>query len=148
MLEISSALAGARGLVDLASTALAARDHAKVQEALQGLNEKLLALTTVALANAEKAMTLQASLVEAQHINAELERQIADRERYRLQAITPGAFAYRSQPQAEGDDPAHYLCQPCYDKGIKAVLREIADTEYRRGKWVCPESSSHAVQKC
>ena len=60
----------------------------------------------------------------------ELEAQQSEKARYRLAKVgTLGEFfAYELRPAAElverSDEPAHFLCQPCFDAGKKSVLRK------------------------
>lgn len=58
----------------------------------------------------------------------ELERAERERDRYRLAklGVAGDFFAYQLRPTAElterGDEPPHFLCQPCFDAGKKSVL--------------------------
>lgn len=60
--------------------------------------------------------------------NRELEAAQREKERYRLTRVGSlgEAFAYQLRPVAElrerNDEPSHFVCQPCFDAGKKAVL--------------------------
>ena len=126
MIEIGAALTSARALLNMATAAIEARDDAKLKAALIDLNSKLMDASLVALNTIEKSAELQAALHVAQREKADLQRQIDERSRYTLAKISENrdVFAYASHPAQEGGDvPLHYLCQLCYDKGIKAVLQ-------------------------
>lgn len=126
MIEIGAALSSARALLNIATAAIEARDDAKLKAALIDLNSKLMDASLVALNTIGKSAELQAALHVAQREKADLQRQIDERSRYTLAKISEDreVFAYVSQPAQEGDDaPPHYLCQLCYDKGVKAVLQ-------------------------
>ena len=126
MMEIGAALTSAKTLYDTARAAMEARDDAKLKTAMVELQGKLHDATQAAITSISEAMTLQKDLRAAQDELAEIKRKQADRERYALTQL-PGEgkqFAFARKPSAEGDDePPHYLCQGCYDKGIKAVLQ-------------------------
>jgi hypothetical protein len=139
MLEITGALTAARTLADLAKTALDARDAAKATAAVIELQSKLVDATSAALAMAEKAYALQASLSEAQREKAEIEAKVKDRGMYTLHELRPGAFAYTVKPGEDGTQPVHYLCQACYDKGVKAMLRFVPAQPGRDTHYTCPE---------
>ena len=79
----------------------------------------------------DSLFTLSAQLHELQQENfrtsqelRDLKERMAERARYALHDIANGVFVYRSNGfTADGDrEPVHYLCQPCFDKGTKAVL--------------------------
>jgi hypothetical protein len=147
MVEITAALSSARALLDLVKGAVDMRDDAKAKAALAELQTKLFDATSAALAMAEKAAALQTALSEAQREKSEIEAQIKDRAAYALHELVPGAHVYASQPVAGGaDGPVHYLCQPCYDKGVKAILRSVPAGVGLNAKWVCPEEQQHGFQ--
>ena len=146
MIEITAALTSARTLLGLAKDALDARDDARTRQALSDLQIKLFDVTSAALAMAEKAAAVQSALSMAQDEQRKLQAQALDREQYTLHELRAGAFAYASHAQDAGSQQSqHYLCQPCYDKSIKSILRYAPGGEYFYGKWTCPESAQHAV---
>lgn len=146
MVEITAALTGARAAFELIKAAVAARDDAKLQAALADMGARLTDAILSALASAEKAAALQAALSAAEREKAEAHAKLLDRAQYTLHEIRPGAFVYRSQPVDGGSHPPqHYLCQPCYDGGVKAVLRHVDGGDGFAHKLECPHSASHTV---
>jgi hypothetical protein len=88
----------------------------------------------------EVQATLQAQLQEIGTLKAEianLKKAAAERESYALYEICPGSFVYRSQLPVTPTTPMHYVCQPCFDKGVKGVL-EVADLHMRGRTATCP----------
>jgi hypothetical protein len=126
MMELSTALSGAKTLFEVARAAMDARDDAKLKSAMTELHGKLYDATQAAMESAFQSAALQEVLLAAQNECAELKRKAAERERYAIAQI-PGqgkVYAYARKPTQDGDEePTHYLCQPCYDKGIKSVLQ-------------------------
>jgi len=148
MIEITGALTAARALAELAKVAIDARDDAKAKGAIADLQSKLFDATSAALAMAEKASALQTALSEAQREKGEIEAKLSDRASYALHEIRPGAFVYAAKAGGDGaaDRPAHYLCQPCYDKGIKAILRFAPARPGANALYLCPEGGNpHAL---
>lgn len=77
----------------------------------------------------------------------ELEAKEREGQRYQLVEMVPdtGAFAYRLRPAAElderRDEPVHFLCQPCFDSGIKTVLQRAPSGN----AFSCPSVETHRV---
>ena len=143
MLEISGALAGARATVEAIKLGIEARDDAKVKAALVDLQAKLVEAMSTALSLVEKNAALQAALSEAQREKADIQRKVEERASYTLHEIAPGTFVYASQPGSGGrQEPQHYLCQACYDKGTKSILRRIDQTTMG-ASWTCVQNSAH-----
>lgn len=45
----------------------------------------------------------------------------------------------------EGSDRTLYYCQPCYDKGVKSVLRYSPADSYGYARWICVEHGGHNI---
>ena len=148
-MELGTAIASARATFELLRLAVLARDDAKLQAATYEMNEKLRAMSETAMAYVEKNAALVSENAELKLSNAvnlqakaDIERRLRDRENYVLHEIRTGAFVYAPKPGVQGHEtPAHYLCQNCYDKGVKSVLR-LSDGSIR---WVCAEVFAHAI---
>lgn len=136
MIEIAPVLASLFQISQLAKSALEARDDAKVQSALIDLNAKLHDLSLSALASVEKAGTLQTELAAAREEARRLQAVLDERASYALKELRAGACAYVS---TRDDVPQHFLCQPCYDKGVKAILRHQPAKAGVLEHWTCPE---------
>lgn len=146
MSDLHTALTSAMQLIGLAKVAIDARDEAKAKSALMDLTLKLNDVSISALSSTEKAMTLQNSLREAQDENRALKLAAEERQGYVLTEVCPGSHAYKSKAGQDGDDtPAHYLCQPCYDKRIKSVLRFSRASTTHNAHWTCPEEARHGL---
>lgn len=127
--SVSSALELGRLLVN-------ERDRQKAAAIQTDLTDKLIQaqaqVSQVLGAIIEKDGLIQ-SLVERVR---ELEAKQTERARYQLAKLgTVGDFfAYRLRPATElverSDEPAHFLCQPCFDAGKKSVLRLAGSTAH------------------
>ena len=81
-------------------------------------------------------MQAQSQVMSAQAREAELLKRIAElegrldkvadweqeRQRYELKQIDNGAFAYVLRPDKQGDEPQHWLCTTCFERGVKSFL--------------------------
>lgn len=151
MLDIASAISGATAMLGIAKGAIAARDDFKAQQALGDVQTKLLEITTAALALSQTniALTDEIRLLKDEAHNSQMKAR--ERERYLITELGTGTYAYKSQPAEEGtSEPLHYLCQPCYDKGVKTILRiqnEGGDAISTPRKYmICSASQSHSFQ--
>lgn len=148
MIDIASAISLTSGLLGAAKTAIAARDEAKAQQAIADVQMKLLDVSTAALSLIQTNISLTDEIRLLKDENKQLQMKASEREGYTLSEISSGVYAYKSKPSEEGTDPPlHYMCQPCYDKGVKSVLRlhrHDADqwTAVHRS-WHCPENRHH-----
>lgn len=144
MMDISTALTGAKAAYDILATSIAARDEAKIQAALTELQRKHTDLTASAMTHIEKAFNLQADLIKARDEIARLESKIDQKESYDLFEVAPGKFCYRSN---KGDAPLHHLCQPCWDRGVKSVLQTHAAGGGWPAQMVCSTDAHHNFYK-
>lgn len=141
MMEIAAALSGIKGALELASAAVDARDSAKAKTAISDVTSRFMDAQIRLVEMTERLLLLQTQLATANQQLEEAKRRLAEREQYVLHEITRGTFAYRFQPSdaagTQGSVPTHYLCQPCFDKGVKSVLNRI-ESAYMGLLQICP----------
>jgi hypothetical protein len=82
----------------------------------------------------------------------ELEKQIAgfedwdrNKQRYQLQAVSVGAFAYVHKPGMEDGEPPIWLCQTCFEKRHKSPFQFRAQD---RGSGAAGGRGSHSRWGC
>lgn len=123
-----SMLDSAKGLKDMNDAAV--RNAAVIE-----LQEKILA------AQSEQA-TLVQRIRELEAEVADLKAWETEKQRYHLQAVATGAFAYALKPEAEGSEPPHWICAACYQNGRKSVLQR--GHSHGSGEWpfICPTCKS------
>lgn len=140
--EISSLVSSLAHAKNLGSALLEERDRQKAAAIQIDLTNQIVQaqgqLSQVLGAIIDKDGTIQTLTQRVR----ELEAQQSEKARYRLAKVgTVGQFfAYELRPAAElverTDEPAHFLCQPCFDGGKKGVLRQS-------GIWMqCPLCNS------
>jgi hypothetical protein len=100
----------ARGLKDINDAAL--RNAAVIE-----LQEKILAAQAAQLDLVQRVNDLENDL-------ARLKTWEAEKERYELKQVAPGAMVYVPKESLRGDEPIHWLCANCFQNGKKRFLQE------------------------
>lgn len=146
-MEIATALSSLKALADLAQGALKSRDDAKAQEAVAGMQARLLDIYASAFEVAERNSSLQATVRSLESKIADLEAKLEEKARCKLVPLGRWAFAYAlldPATKATQELPV-YFCQNCYDKGIKSVLRKFTGSQWGGIQWLCAEHNSHTI---
>lgn len=115
--EILAGLSGFKAMLDLAKGLKDINDAATRNAVAIELQEKILS-----------AQAQQAALVE--HVR-ELEEEVArfktweaEKQRYKLEALPPGTHVYTLKPDMAAGEPAHHICQTCYQRCKKSILHQ------------------------
>lgn len=141
MLEISAAVSALKSTYEVAKVAVQGRDEAKIQAAVSEIGGKLLDVTLAGVTAAEKVAELAAQLQAMRDELGELKRKQAERDRYTLMEVSEGGYVYYFEPSEGEVTPPHYVCQICFDKGVKSVMQRRAHL------WACPEFEGHWVSE-
>lgn len=137
---IAGALQAIKTAKDLAQAMIGLRD-AKAIEA------KRLEFQSTLIEAQERILAAQEERAELLNRVRTLEEEIAgfkawgaERERYELKQIAPGAFAYMPKPAVRGSEPPHWLCATCFENRRKAFLQKQAQIA-RDAIYKCPTCS-------
>lgn len=128
--SIATAIASLKSAQELATATLSVRDFNQSAAAIAQINEKLLAAQAGLLAHNTMLLQLQNDYFQAMKELREIKEAATEKDRYTLVDVANGVFVYKANV-ADGETP-HYACQPCLDKGDKAVLQS------RNGFLHCP----------
>jgi hypothetical protein len=135
-IEISSAISSFSTAVGLLRGALNARDEGKIKEALTDMTSRLFTISEQGAKLAMENEELKAQI-------RELQEQAAERERFVLHEVRPGAFVLRFEPTSDDKTPVHYACQACRGLGRKVVLR--LDHRTLGTELSCPADQRHDI---
>jgi hypothetical protein len=121
--EISAGLGSLKAATDLLKGLNAAYTQAQINEVKLALQERLF--------DAQSALSAaQAAHLEVTERVRALEQQIVkledwkrEKQRYQLEAVDVGAFAYTAKPGMENGEPPHWLCATCFEKGQRSILQ-------------------------
>lgn len=141
--QFAALLQGTKTIADLLSASIEARDQLKVAELTAELHDRIaransavLDIQSKYLVSVEKcAALLEESLAMRERI-AEITKRASEADNYLLAELATNCWAYRIKPEKQGSDRPHYLCQPCYDKGVKSVLGCFL--RLSQPAWLCP----------
>lgn len=124
----------------------AAQNIAKAMLELKTISEvqgKVVELQSVIMSAQSSALAAQAEQSALVQRVAELEKEIADikaweaeKQRYQLNALEPGIFAYSLKCDAANSEPPHWVCSRCYNEGRKFFLQSEGDF-YAATEYVC-----------
>jgi hypothetical protein len=61
----------------------------------------------------------------------------AEKERYQLQDLGKGFYAYIMKEGMENGEPLHALCTTCYQRGSKSILQGSGHIQVHERSWDC-----------
>lgn len=123
MTEIAGAISSLKAAKDVAEAMIGLRDAAAFQEKRIELQSKILDAQSSMLAAQDERATLIERIRHLEQEVARLEAWDAEKQKYEFCEPYPGAFAFILKPDAQGTEPAHWLCAHCYDRGKKSRLQ-------------------------
>ena len=145
--ELSQLIPMGSAIHQIANAYMNERDREKLAALKIELTDKILDLQTK-ISEVQGAVILEREALRvAQERIRDLESDQREKARYELAKLGTGGdfFAYRLRPQSElperTSEPTHFVCQPCFDAGKKAVLfvgEHVA---------ICPICSRQSVVK-
>lgn len=130
-MDVTAIFSMVTNAVSAYKAAVELKDEAQIIAATNELQMKLsIALAHVIAVqekDAERAKSERALLTrihELEDQTRDLEKRIADRERYELVEDYPGTFALRLKEASRHGEPLHYLCPGCLDNNkVKSILQ-------------------------
>ena len=134
---------------NLAKAAMGLRDFNELAAVVSKINDQLLKAQDGLLAHNAEMFALQQKYFEATEELRKVRETLDEKGRYSLFAIAPGNFAYRVNvsPQQSGAgepggaEPLHYVCQQCFDRGVKSILGVTPNNSFGGGYhyacWTC-----------
>jgi hypothetical protein len=93
-----------------------------LQERIFEAREALTAARETQTASLERIRDLEQQIVQ-------LKEWEADKQRYELKQVAPGAFVYALKESMKGAEPEHWLCANCYQQRRKSILQKIAGSQ-------------------
>lgn len=143
--EIGLLISTLTGAKQLAQAALDLRDFNAQAAAIANINGELLKAQDQLFVHQSQLLQLQEQHFEAREELRKLKEAQSERQRYALFDLGNGQFVYRVNVAPEqsgasepgGAEPLHYLCQPCFDGGVKSVLQAVWTGTLMKGQHRC-----------
>lgn len=107
---------------DVTQGLIGIRDTVKFGEAVIKLQSQILAAQQGALAAQMRETELVAEIGQLNKKVAEAENWEAQKRRYKLEELPPGVFVYTLNAEMADGEPAHSICQTCFQRGKKSIL--------------------------
>lgn len=123
MLEIGSALSSLKAASDIAQSLLNLREAQVVQAKVGELLGEIVSARQAALSAQAAHAELVDRVRELEQAIADAKRWDAEKQKYQLQEVALGVFAYVSKASADSVEPAHSICANCCDQGQKSILQ-------------------------
>ena len=120
---ISSAASGFKAAIDIAKGIQSLNTTTEVRQKTSELLDAVVEGRFKLLEASDAQSALLARIKELEEKIASFEDWDREKERYELQAIDTGAFAYMYQPDRDYGEPAIWLCQTCFEKRHKSPFQ-------------------------
>jgi hypothetical protein len=121
--EISAALTGLKGAMDIAKGLNAVADAVALNEAKIGLQSAIIDAQASLLAAQEAQSANLRRIAELEQEMVRLKDWSAERECYELTPVRGGGFAYMLKAGMQAGQPAHWLCTNCFEQGHKSIMQ-------------------------
>ena len=124
--SIAALTTSLQSAVEIAKAIMGLRDASAIQGKVIELQGVIMSAQASALSAQAEQFTLMNTVRNLEAKMAQMENWNAERQRYELKAVFPGAFAYVVKPELQGTEPLHWLCATCYHNGKKSILQDFA----------------------
>ena len=144
LVEVVTGLSAIKSAFDIAKGLKDIDDATRRNAAVIELQEKLLTAQSTQSNLAERIRELEEKVVSLETWNTE-------KQRYQLNTLPTGSFAYALKPEAQGSEPPHYICAACYQRGKVSILQKkpgniSASYLSKPPMYVCPECKAEILQ--
>jgi hypothetical protein len=122
---IGAALSSLKAAKDIAEAMVGVRDAAAFQGKLIEFQSKIIDANNAAFAAQDERSALLEEIRTLKEQVAQFKAWDAEKQKYVLAPIGPGAVAFVLKPQTKGTQTPHWLCATCFEKGNKGYLQKF-----------------------
>jgi hypothetical protein len=134
--SLDSAIAILKAMVGLRDAAIIQDKVIELQGVILSAQSSALAANTAQFALLERVRDLEQEIVQLKDWERE-------KQRYQLNSIGRGAFAYMPKPGMEDGEPPHWLCANCFNRRQKSFLQFKGQDRIQSGS-----RSEHSTYGC
>jgi hypothetical protein len=139
--SIASFATGLKAAGDITRSLLGLKITSEVQTKVIELQAIIFTVQSDALTAQQAQFQLLTKLRALEEEIARLKSMGTERERYRMQQVATGAFAYTLKLETYAGEEPHWLCVTCFDSGHKSVLQN-------QGRSKDNQFSTYACSRC
>ena len=142
---IAAALSSLKAAKDIAESMLGLRDAAAFQGKLIEFQSKIIDANNAAFAAQEERSALLEKVRDLEKQVAEFKAWDAEKQRYKMEEVWPGATTYVLKSETQGTETIHWLCARCYQEGKKSILQlgtKEGSSVQLKG-WECPSCKTN-----
>ena len=143
--ELMMASQSVQALGTLLKAANGLANYNEIVAKVSDVNSKLMGANAVALAAQEKQSSLATKVQELEGEVAKLKDWSAEAERYEVEEVATGVFAYLGKGQAVKLQSAQKLCANCFNQGTKSLLQQQHVEVGRQLSLVCHRCKANVV---
>ena len=135
--SIGAMLASLNAAKNVAQAMIDTRDTAVFQSKMIEFQSKILDAQSSAFAANDERAALIESVRKLEARVAQIEAWGAEKQRYQLCKVGPGAVAYLPKRSEARGEPGHALCAQCYENGEKGYLQSNGEPRYDDVVFAC-----------
>jgi len=121
---VAGLTASLRAILEITETMRDVRDAELIQTKIVALTREIMSAQSCVLAAQSERIDLLQSKHDLEEEIARLKVWNAEKYRYELQSVAPGAIAYVLKQSMRGNEPVHWICADCFQSGKKRFLNE------------------------
>ncbi len=145
VLTIGGALASLKTANEIARSFIGLRDQATIQTKVIELQSVILSAQSSALAAQGEQFALLENKRELETSIADLEAWNREKQRYALNELATGRFAYTLKENEQAGEPIHHICANCYQERRKPILIQFEIPQGRASAMKCHHCGSEIV---
>ncbi len=144
-MDVQLAVSAFSAAIEAGKALVGARDSAKAQEHLIEFNNAIIEAQSLLNSALAENAALTSEVNELKQECVRLQAWDADKERYTLTEITPGAFVYLDGEASGPLENSHKLCCNCFEQKRKATLQQFRIEQGWKYGLKCPNNCPDIV---
>ena len=123
LIAIGQGFSALKALTDLGKAMIDTRDAAVFRDKQIEFQSRIIEVQNTLFELQRERTDLISRIAELEREVTSLKAWDAEKERYKLVEVHPGAYAYVIKAECQDDSPEHLLCPTCFERGKKTILQ-------------------------